>query len=198
MTLNQNTINALKHGKTLSIAIKPFRTTNIVNFSLTDFSSMVARVTPEQAPAKAVVKASASAATASICTVKPPMGFEIIKPIHYPCASVVDEDNAHKSMLAQVNQAQKKLDKEKEDKRKAEIAKKKKDEETRQQLELQQKQEAAAIAASKLKREELSKEITSRMLAVCKKAWARGESRCYCEKYLDQAPANIQALPKCN
>jgi hypothetical protein len=194
MVLNQNTINALKNGKTLSFVIKPFRTTNIVNFSLADFSSMVARVAPEQKAAQPAVKASASTA-ASICTVKPPAGFETIKPVQYPCHSVADESHANKSMAEQVSQIRKRREIENEKKRKAELEKKKKEEEARQKLELQQKQEAAAIAASKLKQQELSKEITGKMLAMCKSAWSRGENRCYCEKYIDQAPANIKAMP---
>jgi hypothetical protein len=193
MTLNRNTLDALKKGKTLSFVIKPFRTTNIVNFSLADFSSMVARVMPEQAQAKA--KTSASTATVSVCTVKPPMGFETIKPVQYPCNSVVDESHASKTMADQVSQVRKKREAEIEKKRKAELEKKKKEEEAHKQLELKQKQEAAAIAASKLKQQELSQEITSKMLAMCKSAWSRGENRCYCEKYIDQAPANIKAMP---
>ena len=197
MTLNQSTIDALKNGKTLSFVIKPFRTTNIINVSLADFSSVVTRVMPKQALAKPVVNASASTATAaaSICSVKPPVGFETIKPVQYPCNSVVDENHAHKAMAEQVSQVRKKREAEKEKKRKAEIEKKKKEEEARKQLELQQQREAAAIAASKLKQQELSKEIASKMLAMCKSAWGRGENRCYCEKYIDQAPANIKAMP---
>ena len=195
MVLNQNTIDALKNGKTLSFVIKPFRTTNIVNFSLADFASMVARVTPEQEAAQPAVKGSASTAAASMCTVKPPAGFETIKPVQYPCHSVADESHARKSMAEQVSQVRKKREAEKEKKRKAELEKKKQEEAARQKLELQQKQEAAAIAASKLKQQELKKEIENKMLAMCKSAWSRGENRCYCEKYIDQAPANIKAMP---
>ena len=195
MTLNQKTIDALKSGKTLSFVIKPFRTTNIINVSLADFSNVVARVTRQQTPAKPVANASASTATASVCTVKPPMGFETIKPVQYPCNSVVDETHAHKTMNEQVSQVRKKREAEKEKKRKAEIEKKKKEEEARKQLELKQQREAAAIAASKLKQQELSKEIATKMLSMCKSAWSRGENRCYCEKYIDQAPANIKAMP---
>jgi len=199
MTLNQNTIDALKNAKTLSFVIKPFRTTNIVNFSLNDFSSVVARVMPERAPAKAATRVSTPTATVSICTVKPPAGFESIKPVQYPCDSVVDESHAHNSMAQRVSQVRKKREAEKEKRRKAEMEKKKKAEEARKQLELKQKQEAAAIAASKRKRLELSKEIENKMLNMCKSAWSRGENRCYCEKYIDQAPANIKAMPSaCN
>ncbi len=195
MTLNRNTLDALKKGKTLSFVLKPFRTTNIVNLSLADFSSMVARVMPERTPAKAEAKPSKSTAATSICTVKPPPGFETIKPVQYPCNSVVDEGRAHTAMEEQVSQVRKTREAEKEKKRKAEIEKKKKEEEARHKLELQQQREAAAIAASKLKQQELKKEIESKMLAMCKSAWGRGENRCYCEKYIDQAPANIKAMP---
>jgi len=30
-----------------------------------------------------------------------------------------------------------------------------------------------------------------------KKLWDKGEHRCYCQKYIKFAPANIRALPTC-
>jgi hypothetical protein len=196
MMLNQDTLDQLEAGKTLSFVIKPFRTSIVINYALADFSSMVARLVSSHAPAKAVAKAPEPAAKSvvTICKVKPPVGFETIKAVEYPCGSVVDEVEANKTMLALVGSHRKKVDDEKESKRQAELATKKKTEDERMQLELKQKREAAVIAASKLKQQELTSDITAKMLAVCHKMWDKGEHRCYCEKYIDQAPEAIKAL----
>lgn len=200
MKLNPETLKELKTGKNLSFAIKPFRTMVVVNYSLADFSAMATRVLAEQAPAKPVKETSAPSASetvARVCTVKPPAGFEKIKPITYTCDSVSDEASANKSMNAEVSRIEKERAAEKAKKQQAELAKKKKEEEALRKLQLQQQQEAAAIAASKVKREQLNKEITVKMVAMCKKMWSRGESRCYCEKYIDQAPPGIKPNPDC-
>lgn len=201
MMLNQETLDALEAGKTLSFTIKPFRSSVVINYSLLDFANMVATLTDKRAPAKSVVKAAVPApvakAPSSICIVKPPAGFETIKPIEYSCTSVVDEAEANKAMIALVSKQNKKAEDEKEARRQAEIAARKKVEDERLQIESNKAEEAAAIAASQLKQQELSAEITTKMLGVCTKMWAKGEHRCYCEKYIDQAPANIKAL-SCN
>jgi hypothetical protein len=57
--------------------------------------------------------------------------------------------------------------------------------------------EAAAIAASEIKQAQLSDEITQKMLKVCDKYWSKGEHRCYCQKYIEHAPASIQASSTC-
>jgi hypothetical protein len=196
MMLNQDTLDRLGTGKTLSFVIKPFRTSIVINYALADFADMVSTLVNKQAPTKPVAKAQVPAAkqAPSTCKVKPPAGFETIRTIEYPCGSVVDEVAANKTMLALIGEHRKKLDEEKESKRQADLAAKKKAEDERLQLELKKKEEAAAIAASKLKQQELNADITTKMLAVCRKMWDKGEHRCYCEKYIDQAPANIQAL----
>ena len=59
------------------------------------------------------------------------------------------------------------------------------------------KKEQEAIAASAALRAELSSDIAKKMIAVCEKKWAEGEHRCYCEKYIEFAPANIKSNPDC-
>ena len=57
--------------------------------------------------------------------------------------------------------------------------------------------ERRALAASAATRAELSTEIARKMIALCGKSWAEGEHRCYCEKYLEFAPADIPSDPNC-
>jgi len=196
MMLNQDTLAQLQAGKTLTFVIKPFRTPIIIKYQLADFNAMLTTLVNKQAPVKPVTKAPAPATktVARVCKIAPPAGFEMIKPIEYPCDSVVDETEANKTMQAKVEEHRKKIEEQNHGKQQADLAAKKKAEDERLKLELQKKQEAEAIAASKLKQQELTVDITNKMLAVCRKMWDKGEHRCYCEKYIDQAPENIKAL----
>ena len=58
--------------------------------------------------------------------------------------------------------------------------------------------EKAAIEESNAKQAAISSEIANKMIAVCKKKWAQGEHRCYCEKYISHAPKNIQETSTCS
>ena len=215
MRLNQDTLDALQSGKTLTFVIRPFRTTITVNYALSDFPEMVAILASKNAPAPIPVQAVAAPAAVvapvvapvvaapvvKTCVLQPPLGFESIKQIEYNCNSASEKTRANNSMIAQVSKEReqlKKIEQEKEQKRLAALAASKKAEAERLKLEQQKKEEEAAIAASKLKQQELNAEITAKMLGVCSKMWSKGEHRCYCEKYIDQAPADIQATSTCS
>lgn len=58
--------------------------------------------------------------------------------------------------------------------------------------------EAAAIAASQAKQAKISDEISMKMIKVCEKYWNKGEHRCYCQKYIEHAPASIQESSTCD
>lgn len=202
MMLNQDSLDMLEAGKTLSFFVKPFRTTVVINYTLADFSGMVAKLANSAVPTAAVTSSAASVTkkVLRVCQVKPPAGYEIIKPVEYPCDSVSDETNANKKMISLVGIAreqQKKDAAEKARKLQAELAAKKKAEQDKLLLEQKKQEEAAVLAASKLKRQELNSEITQKMLGVCSKMWEKGEHRCYCQKYIDNAPAEIRANSKC-
>ena len=93
---------------------------------------------------------------------------------------------------------QQKLEAEKEKQRKLAEQKKQKELEEKLKREEKLKAEAAAIAASEAKRARIKDEITQKMLAVCEKYWSKGEHRCYCQNYIEHAPAEIQAKANCN
>ena len=211
MRLNQDTLDALQAGERLTFVIRPFRTTITVNYDLSDFPEMVAILASKNAPAplpapkvaKAVV-APAPVVVAPVvrkCVLEPPAGFETIKKLEYNCNSQSGKARANNNMIALVSkerERRKNIELEKERKRLAEVAAAKKAETERLKLEQKKKEEEAAIAASKLKQQEINAEITAKMLGVCGKMWSKGEHRCYCEKYIDQAPREIQASSNCS
>ena len=83
-------------------------------------------------------------------------------------------------------------------KRQMEAERKRKQEEAaRLAKEEQKRKEQEALAASAAIQAELSTDIAKKMIAVCEKKWAEGEHRCYCQKYIQFAPASIQANSSC-
>jgi hypothetical protein len=213
MRMNQATLEALQSGQNLTFVIRPFRTTITLNYALSDFPEMVAILASKNTPTPLPVQAGASPVTSPVvvpvaapvnnkmCVLEPPAGFDTIQPINYHCNSQSEKARASNSMIAQVSKEREqrnKIEQEKERKRLAMIAANKKAEEERLKREQQKKEEEAAIAASKLKQQEINAEITAKMLGVCSKMWSKGEHRCYCEKYIDQAPESIRASSSCS
>ena len=80
----------------------------------------------------------------------------------------------------------------------AAIAAKQKQQEQRLQDEQAIKAEQLAITDSLLKHRQAFDEITKKMVAVCNKVWTKGKHRCYCEKYIEYAPAGIKSNPSCS
>ena len=220
MRLTKDTIAALDHGNSIEYELKPFRTTVNVKFSIDDFDSVNREFKRQQdeklaairareqqaiAEAKALAKAAALvAAPAPVvaapeprpkakCKIRPPEGFSEVKDIAYDCDNVAARINAQASIDLKVEEIQlqrKKAAADAERKRKeAEAAR------LAQQEALRKEQEA--LAASAAIQAELSSDIAKKMIAVCEKKWAEGEHRCYCEKYIEHAPASIQSNSTC-
>lgn len=186
MMLNKSTLGSLEGGKELTFIIKPFRSKIELSYDIAGFSTVAAKLKQHSAPKRAAAKATAPVAAparvAKKCTEKPPAGFSKIKPVEYNCASAKAKAKAKASIAAAVS---------KERDRKKQTAASRAEEEKQRQLEEQ------AIAASQQKQKELTGEITKKMIGVCKKKWAEGEHRCYCEKYLEHAPPGIKSDPSC-
>ncbi len=218
MRLTKETIASLENGVMIEYELKPYRTTIKVKFSIADFDSVnkefkrqqdkrlaEIRAQEEQAIAEAKAKAKAAAALATPasvvvapkpkarCKISPPDGYSEIQPIAYDCDNVAARINAQASIDLKVEEAQeqrKKAAAEAERKRKqAEAARLAKEEALRQ--------EQAALAESAAVQAELSSDIAKKMIAVCEKKWAEGEHRCYCQKYIEYAPADIKADSSC-
>jgi hypothetical protein len=220
MRLTKETILALDEGNSLEYELEPFRTTVKVKFSIDDFDSVNREFKRQQdeklaairaqeelaiAEAKAKAKAAAliAAPAASIvaakpktkakCKISPPEGYTEVNAIAYDCDNVAARINAQASIDLKVEEIQlqrKKSAAEAERKRKAaEAARLAKEEALRKEQE--------ALAASAAVQAELSSDIAKKMIAVCEKKWAEGEHRCYCEKYIEHAPASIKSNPTC-
>jgi hypothetical protein len=208
MQLNKETMKSLLESSRLTIVLKPFRTPLEIKYDTSDFSDMVTAMNARPEPVKAAAPAAGVATQAATpkaepakkCWAGPPAEYQSIKPVEYDCNDAAAKKDAEAWVVKLVNQEkdkQKKLAAERERQRKLAEEKRKKQEAERLALEKQKAAEAAAIAASKAKQAELNSEITEKMVGVCSKFWDKGEHRCYCQKYISFAPAEIQANSTC-
>ena len=221
MRLTKDTLAALDDGNSIEFELKPYRTTVKVKFSIDDFDTVNREFKRQQeqklaviraqeelaiAEAKAIAKAAALAAAPAVvdvapkprpkakCKISPPDGFsEVVKDIAYDCDNVAARIKAQASIDLKVEELQlqrKKAAADAERKRKqAEAARLAQEEALRKEQE--------ALAASAAVQAELSSDIAKKMIAVCEKKWAEGEHRCYCEKYIEYAPASIKSNSSC-
>ncbi|MGB5278076.1 MAG: hypothetical protein WBP02_12995 [Gammaproteobacteria bacterium] len=151
-------------------------------------------------------------APTSLCKLSPPENYPEIEPVEYICHDIEERINAQAMIDSKVTHMfiQRGKAAEAERKRKAAARKRPQAVQKNQQPELERKQAEAArladeslrqqqqaLAASAAVQEKLSMDITRKMIAVCKKSWAQGKHRCYCEKYIEFAPANIKSNPGC-
>lgn len=203
MRLNQDTLKSLQAGSRLSIMLKPFRTPLDLNYDISDFKDMVLALNAKPAPAPVVVAPVAAKPAAKQkrkCWAGAPPQYSSIKSVEYDCDDSMAKLDAETLVTKRVNKEKekdKKLAVEKEKQRKlAEEQKQKEMAEMLKQEELVQA-EAAAIAASQAKQAEINSEITTKMLKVCDKYWSKGEHRCYCQKYIENAPKSIQESSTC-
>jgi len=202
MRLNKDTLMALKNGNRFEITIKPYRTPLVLDFDISDFKDMYATLNAK--PTAVATIPVAAVATKSLpqkkCKATPPTKYKSIKAIEYNCSNVSARKNAEASVAKQVNSAKDKERKaaaEKEKQRK--LAEEKKQEEKAAKLKKEQAlaATAAAVAASEAKQAQIGSEISQKMIKVCEKYWSKGEHRCYCQKYIEHAPAEIQASSTC-
>lgn len=204
--LNKDTLLALQEGTRLTIMLKPFRTPLELNYDISDFNDMYlamnARPAPVPVAAVAVpaVKAPVAVKPKKKCWAGAPAEYKNIKPVEYDCADASSKIKAETQVTNLVNQEkerQRKLAAEKEKQRKLAEEQKQKALAAKLKEEERLQAEAAAIAASQAKQAQIDSEITQKMVGVCEKYWNKGEHRCYCQKYIDHAPAIIQASSTC-
>ena len=60
------------------------------------------------------------------------------------------------------------------------------------------KKEAEAISVTEDNTSKIRNQVSEKMIGMCKKKWAEGEHRCYCEPYLEFAPAGIESDASCS
>lgn len=147
----------------------------------------------------------------SRCAVRPPKGYSEIKSVEYACNDLIGRIEAQAAIdlkVDQIYQQRSKASKVKavtvtKHKPPQAIQKQQQAEHNRLQAETARlgeqarRKEQQALATSAEVQAELSSDITKKMIAVCAKTWAKGEHRCYCEKYIEFAPANIKSNTAC-
>ncbi len=193
MRLNKNTLTSLQQGSRLLILLKPFRTSLELYYDLGDFKDMYVALNTKPADETNVVveKIKSVNVPKKKCLLDAPVKFKNIKSVEYACDNAAEKKDAEQQLSKLVNEEMARQQKLAEQKKQKELAAKLKQEE-------QLKAEAAAIAASEAKQAAISSEITQKMLNVCEKYWNKGEHRCYCQKFIEYAPAEIQANSTCN
>lgn len=205
MRLNKDTLVLLQKSSRLEITIKPYRTPLVLSFDTSDFKDMYMALNAKATvSAPVAVKAAPTSVKKPVavkkCQVSAPAQYKNIKSLEYNCANTAAKRTAEASIAKQVNsenEKAKKLAAEKEKQRKLAEAKKKK--QVAEQLEKERilAAEAVALAASEAKQVAIGGEIAQKMIKVCEKYWNKGEHRCYCQKYIESAPAEIQASSTC-
>jgi hypothetical protein len=216
MQLNRDALTAMQRGKNLSILLKPYRTPVELTVDISDFQEMylslnagskssATPVATTDAPIDSVAPAITAVPEISKCWAKPPEKYKTVKSVEYTCADASAKIKAKATISTRVNQiksnerklaAQRTAEKEKQQKLVDEQRQKE------QVAKLKQEEllavEAAAVAASEVKQAELNSEISAKMISVCDKYWSKGEHRCYCQKYIEHAPSEIQQNSTCN
>ncbi len=215
LRLDDPTMQQLQQGKRLAFEIKPYRSRVEVNFNIADLAAAQAileasKAPPEPPPVPASLMAAPKptapavpvikAEPVKMCDARAPAGYDISAE-SYVCNDPSDRIRAKKVITAAVNKEKARraqvAQQQAERKRAAEEA-----ERARQQALLEQQKaeaaEAAAIAASELNQQAIQNQLTEKMLGVCNKMWARGKHRCYCQKYIEHAPPDIQSSSTCN
>ena len=202
INLNKDTLLSLQSGNRLLILLKPFRTPLELNYDISDFRDMYLALNarPESPVVKPVSAAVVATKPSKKCWAGPPAQYKNIKSVEYDCNDVSAKLDAETWVTRLVNQEkvkEQKLAAEKE--KQLKLAEEKKQKELAEKMKLEEKKrlEAEAIAASEAKQAAISDEITEKMISMCDKFWSKGEHRCYCQKYIEHAPASIKASSTC-
>jgi len=202
--LDKGTLTALQKASRLTVMLKPFRTPLELKYDLGDFNDMYIALNAKPATVAAAAVPAAAATSAvqprKTCWAGAPPEYKNIKSVGYICGDASSKIKAETQITKLVNQEkdkQRKLAEEKEKQRKLAEEQKKKELAAKLKEEERLQAEAAAIAASQAKQAQIDNEITQKMVKVCEKYWSKGEHRCYCEKYIEHAPASIQASSTC-
>lgn len=195
VTLDAGTKQVLKSSSGLSFILEPYGRPIQLNFSMNGFAEIMARVDQPPPPpvAKPEPRMSASVAPAPkpeppkaapkpkpkpkprICQADAPGEFaRSIKSVSYPCEDRARKNQAEKSIEQQVAA-------EKHKRELADIERK------RQEAELKK----AKVETTKAEQEWEAKQ-TAMWVERCQKHWDNGVSPCFCEKYLDHAPAGVK------
>jgi len=190
INLDEQTKGILKSARTLAFIVEPYGRPVKLEYNMSGFSRLMAKLdkpapvpvvkAPEPvAPPVAVVKKKpkpkpkAKPKPVKMCYAKAPANFQSAVPaIAYPCNNTAKQASAKSKIAARVENEKKKMARELKIEEDAKAARQKAVENNKREAEWNVQQ-----AAMWIKR--------------CERHWKKGKSPCYCEKYLDQAPAGI-------
>lgn len=198
MRLNVATLDALSKGKKLTFALKPFRSPVEVNFDISDFSNVVAKLNAPATPVAKKPEPVPAVVSKKKCKASPPTGFAEVKAVEYNCADAAARAKATTSISAVVSKERARRKQAAAERKRLAAEAKKKELVAKKAAEKKLATERAAIAAIAAQRQVIGNEISTKMIAICQKKWAKGEHRCYCEKYISHAPKEIQDSSTCS
>ena len=199
--LNKDTLAALKKGNSLTMMLKPYRAPLDLKYDISDFDAIYMALNAHSGPVVAKAKAKPKAVKSNKkCKVAAPVKYKNIQPMVYDCNNAGAKSTAEAGMAKLINQEkakERKLQAEREKQKKLAEEKKQKALAAKLKQEELLKVEAAALAASQAQQEKIGGEIADKMISMCEKYWSKGEHRCYCQKYIEHAPSEIQANSTC-
>lgn len=191
INLDKRTIDILKSAKKLEFVIEPYGRPVKLSYSMNGFAAIMNKITQPPAPAPAPVAQKPAAQNGAVaqpqvskakpvkvCKAVAPGEYNaVIKPVSYPCDDVAKKTAALAKIKADVDAENTR----REEAREASEAAERERAIAKQQLEQKKKQEAA-----------WDKQQDELWISRCKRHWDKGQSPCYCEKYLDQAPPGVK------
>ncbi len=190
INLDKRSIELLKKAKTLEFEIEPYGRPVRLTYSMDGFAPIMEKITrpaPAPAPAPAAKATAAPApakkpARAKMCKAVAPGEFKpLVAPVLYPCNDAGKKAAALATIKAGVDAEKKKRAEKMAEERAAQEAAEREQALIKKRLEEKKKQEA-----------EWDKKQDALWISRCQRHWSKGQSPCYCEKYLDQAPAGVE------
>jgi hypothetical protein len=183
--LDAGSRNALKAANSLELVIEPYGRPVKLKYSMAGFTGIMSKldkpkpkpkpkpVAKVKAKAKAVAKVASKKKAVKMCLAKPPSDFKsAVRAVSYPCKNEARKEQAEKSVAALVEKEKQKMA--------AEMAR----------LEQEEKAREKASKSNQIEAE-WAKKQSAIWIKRCEKHWSKGVSPCFCEKYLDSAPAGV-------
>jgi len=188
INLDDETRNLLKSAKKLEFTIEPYGRPVKLIYTMSGYAPIMAKINkPVVVPVvkKPVVKAApkpvvvvkpkpkAKPKPVKMCYARPPVDFKSAVPaMTYPCKDELKKTNAETKISARVEHEKKKMAAELKAASDEKRAREKSVEDNNREIEWDAKQ-------------------TKLWISRCERHWAKNRSPCYCEKYLERAPAGV-------
>ena len=188
INLDDDTRRILKNASKLEMTIEPYGRPVKLIYTMSGYAPIMAKINkPVVVPVvkKPVVKAAPKPVVVvkpkpkpkpkpvKMCYARPPVDFKSAVPaMAYPCKDALKKSNAETKISARVEHEKKKMAAELKAANDEKLAREKSVEDNQREVEWDAKQNELWISR-------------------CKRHWAKNRSPCYCEKYLEQAPAGV-------